>query len=1066
VSAGGAADRFWSQLRVLHQAAGKPTLERLVRLGLEQHPAIPVSDSTINDWLNCKAVPTGRKNERYLRVLVAFLQATVTAGTQYEPLPLGEWGMLLQAAQTERAQGKKTGRPRLSGIPAQSVGLCEQRRAVSGDQPETGLAAAAPLALAAGPAVPFGENASVEAWRGPPVPIGESGGPGSEQPTSAVAGYENEFTGMLPDVLTGRDGELAILAGLVKAVAAGHGSAVLVEGEPGIGKSVLVRTALAGAADEGCQVSWGTCDELDQVLPLQPLLDGLHVREPSRNPRRAAIVRILRGEVTGAPGIDASAVLAEQLLALIAEHCAAQPAILVVDDLQWADQATITLWARLARSARQMRLLLIGMTRPVPKREEVQSLRRAVADATRIRLTGLTAAEVSELMAGLVGGEPDGHLRRLAEGAAGNPLYVTELVAALMRSGMVTLTVGGAAAFTAGSVPGSLSAAIADRLGFVAPPVRQVLRAAALLGVDFAVPDLAIVLGRSVCDLAPLLDEACAAGVLAASGQRFGFRHALIRAALYEQVSAPVRSAWHREAGRALAEAGAPADRVARQLLQAADGPPGPHEQTDQWMLDWVAAAADQLVSQAPAAAAQLLDQAVAASPAGTTERDWLESRHADALYRIGDRTRAEQVANHVLEHAADPDVLVDLHGTLAQCRMRGGAFAASLAALDRALASPGLTARHRARLLVLAARTHFTNGDIARADQVASSALAAAREANDDWAMGWALNVLVLVAMCQRRLTNALQTVDQALTVTQANPALTDLRLLLQINKAVTLGDLDQYEEALATARQAQHLADHTGTAVRLAQAHGAICQLLFQTGRWDEALAEVTMVPEDLKESAGACCELAIAAVISFHRGEIATARRYLAATAIHAKRIGHRSIGLLAVARSLDREHDGQVAEALAALTDPFDCAEELEDVEELLADAIRLAIQAGDLGTAQSLADRAALLVAGSDIPHRHGNALYCQGLLHHDVAGLLAAAKYYDSAGTPLLQAKALEAAGGEFAHTGREQSRAAFDRAMEIYASLGATVDITRISTDIQYRSSLTARNSEEALYP
>jgi hypothetical protein len=300
-----------------------------------------------------------------------------------------------------------------------------------------------------------------------------------------------ELTATPPGVLIGRDSDLAMLAGLVAGVAAGRGSAVLVEGEPGIGKSALVRAALAGAASLGCQVFWGTGDELGQALPLQPLLDGLRVREPSSNPRRNTIVRLLRGEVTADRGTDGSAVLAEQLLALIAEQCAMQPTILVIDDLQWADQASIRLWGRLARSVRQVPLLLVGMMRPVPQRDDLLALRRAVSDAARLQLAGLTEATAAELVASLVGGEPDGKLLRLAGDAAGNPLYITELVAALTQSSTVTITGTGIATLTAGSAPSSLSAAIADRLGFVSGPVREVLRAAALLGVDFAVTDLA-----------------------------------------------------------------------------------------------------------------------------------------------------------------------------------------------------------------------------------------------------------------------------------------------------------------------------------------------------------------------------------------------------------------------------------------------------------------------------------------------------------------------------------------------------------------------------------------------
>ena len=82
--------------------------------------------------------------------------------------------------------------------------------------------------------------------------------------------------------------------------------------------------------------------------------------------------------------------LAEQLLALVAEQCAVQPVILVIDDLQWADQASVTLWGRLARSARQMPLLLVGMMRPVPQRDDLLALRRAAGDAARLELTGLS----------------------------------------------------------------------------------------------------------------------------------------------------------------------------------------------------------------------------------------------------------------------------------------------------------------------------------------------------------------------------------------------------------------------------------------------------------------------------------------------------------------------------------------------------------------------------------------------------------------------------------------------------------------------------------------------------
>ena len=403
-------------------------------------------------------------------------------------------------------------------------------------------------------------------------------------------------------VLVGRDNELALLDGLLREAARGRGAAVLIEGEPGIGKSALVHAAVTAAPDAGCQVFWGAGDELGTALPLLPFLDALQVREPSVNARRNTIVGLLRGEIAADRGADVPATLAEQLLALVAEESAVRPVVLVIDDLQWADPASVTLWGRLARTARQAPLLLIGTARPVPHRDDLLALHRLAGDDGRIQLTGLAEPAVADLVAVLAGGRPDGSLLRLAEGAAGNPLYLTELVAALMRGSNLTLTPAGTAALAdgtdlggqpgssgSGSIPGSLSAVIADRLGFVTGPVRDVLRAAALLGVDFEISDLAIVLGRGLPDLLPAVDEARVAGVLAESGSSLGFRHPMIRAALYEEMPAAVRAAWHRDAARALAAAGAPPERVARQLLCAADGSGRPRLWTSGCWTGWSA---------------------------------------------------------------------------------------------------------------------------------------------------------------------------------------------------------------------------------------------------------------------------------------------------------------------------------------------------------------------------------------------------------------------------------------------------------------------------------------------
>jgi tetratricopeptide (TPR) repeat protein len=512
---------------------------------------------------------------------------------------------------------------------------------------------------------------------------------------------------------------------------------------------------------------------------------------------------------------------------------------------------------------------------------------------------------------------------------------------------------------------------------------------------------------------------------------------------------APVRAAWHREAGRTLASAGAPPDRVARQLLGAIGELDGRPEPLDEWMLSWLVGAAQLLVTQAPQVAASLLTRALVGMPASSERRGRLASQLADALYRIGEREAAARVAIRELEHAADPDVLVSLHWTLAQYRMVVGLTAESLATLEQVLGLPGLSARHRGRLLVLAARTHTYCGELEKAGRIASTALAEAEAAHDTWATGWAFHVLAMMASVRGDLADALPLYDRALAVAETDPALTDLGILLQINKAATLGNLNRYDEALATAEQARQLADQVGTAIRLAQAHGMLGQALFEIGRWDDALTEIAVVPDDLKEAFAICTESGIAAVISFHRGDVTTARGFLSAADPYATRIGQRRVPSLLLARSLDLEQAGVFSEALAILTAQFDSdPDDFGEIEELLSEVVRLAVKTGDMATAQTITAQAVTLAEGSEIPSRQANALYCEGMVEQDASVLLAAAEQYQRASRPLLRATALEGAASAYADAGdRERARAALESATQVYNWLGASVDAARTKT-------------------
>jgi DNA-binding CsgD family transcriptional regulator len=792
--------------------------------------------------------------------------------------------------------------------------------------------------------------------------------------------------------LAGRERETGRLLGLVDELSHGRGTALLVEGEPGIGKTALVRAACDVAAARGFRVCRGAGDELGRPLPLLPLLDAL-----------------------AAGRSESAAVTAERLLARVDDLCAIGPVVLVLDDLQWADEASVAVWRRLAGLVPQLPLLLIGVLRPLPRRDDLAALRKGV---TRLPVPRLGSAAVVELAGELAGGTPDEALARLAEDAGGNPLYLVELVEALLRGGAIEVDARGVARLTDSGVPPSLSAAIADRIGFLGAEVRRVLVAAALLGVDFPVADLAAVLGMRVVDLLPALQEATLAGVLVDGTAGLSFRHPLVRTALYDEVPEAARGAWHVEAARSLVDTGAGVDRVTRQLLAADDRMPD-------WVAEWLVAHGSTLVAHAPEAAVDLFGRVIAAPNVGS-RRGELLAHLAEARFRLGDHHGAEAVALAGLEHGT----LVDLHWTLAQCRSMTGRSAETLVEVERALAAPEPAASDRARLLVLAARAHWDIGDLDAAERLAQAALVG----GDRWATSWALHVRTIVAMVRGRMAEALPLFDRALAVAMGEPAASDLRLLLQINQAVTLGELDRGAEAIASAQVVRSAADQVGNLVRLAQAQSALGQLLLDAGRWDEALVDVDLLADDLKHPMVSRCDHGVAALIHLHRGDAEGARRHLdvAGTGLD----GH-VIGPLALAVSLSLEQAGRVREAWSVLTG-------WDSVEDLLPDFVRLAVELGE--DASAAVAHAEALAIELDVPHRRASAAYCRALVSADPVGLLHAAEEYRVAGRMLFRAKALSGAAELFAASGdRSSARAAMSHAVDVHAELGAEWDSTRL---------------------
>jgi DNA-binding CsgD family transcriptional regulator len=847
--------------------------------------------------------------------------------------------------------------------------------------------------------------------------------------------------------LVGRGPELSTLAEWVNDLVQGHGRAALVEGEPGIGKSTLLRAALKAAASRGCAAFWGAGDELGQAFPLLPLLEAFVVRESSPDPWRAAVAQALRAGSTGAgPGVVPAAV--EGLLALIDHVSTAQPILLVVDDMHWADSATVSVWHQLARTANQRAVLLLGALRPLPRGEELADLRASVGPDSLLRLEPLDAPAVAELVATLAGGRPGPELTRLAEDAAGNPLYLTDLVDALVRGNAVTVK-GGVAESTGGPAPRTLTEAIVDRLHFLSDEARDVVEAAALLGGDISVDELSLVLQRDTRHLRPALLEALADGVLLETGGNLKFRHPLIRQALYDDLPVSARAAWHRAVARALWADHAPAERVALHLLPAVRH----DERVGGWELDWLAGAAPMLVGMAPEAARTLLLPAVRQLPDADDRKHALAAQLARAAAYQDDLKQVEQVIIAALPHVRESDVLVDLLDTMHTARgLRRVRQEDTMARLERAMARPGLPPAAGRRLRVMLAKVRYTVGHIEGAEQLARDVLAAGDTAQDPWASAWAANMLGAMQMRRGELQAAREVVRLGREVTEGEPDLTDVGLTLLCLHGEVMKHLDRVQESQAMFTEAGRLAERIGNLPRIAWVQSSLAELFWETGQWDEALVQAEQYLTGEHSPMTDANANSVVALIALHRGDLQRGKQRLAAGLRAAEYLAAHEIGFWVSARALERVIAGVPGAALATLRGALGrgLSEQRIDVEAeyLLAPTVRLAVELGDKETAGAVTARAEALAADGSLPRRRSAALHCRGWLDADHLKLLDAAECYRDAGRPLARAEALEAAALVLAESGDvAAARAPFLEAHAVYAALGADWDVDRLQT-------------------
>ena len=862
-----------------------------------------------------------------------------------------------------------------------------------------------------------------------------------------------------PPQWVGRTQELATLRAGTEALRRGEGAVVWVEGEPGIGKSSLVVEALAGGSEPGWDIGWGFADQLTERMPLSVMQDCLQVRPGSPDPRRAHAARLLRGQRLGlfADG-DASVNGVEVLMSLAEELCATAPTVMVIDDLQWADDASLLVWHQLAASIDQLRLLLIATCRPTPRRPEVQQVRAAVVrrGGAVITLGPLAEMEVAALVTAMVGAPPGDALRRLTAQAAGNPLYVCELVDALVREQALHVGRDAEVSVAGEQLSASLAAVLSDRLGAVSAETAQMLRTAALLGGKFAVTDLAALLRRPVSDLAGGLHEAMAAGLLFGSGAELAFRHLLIRQALYESMPAALRTALHAEAARELAATGADALSVAQQLAAARQPSKG-------WARTWLIQTAPVLTARAPQLAADLLRRELDATPGGDEARDGLMASLVWALLASGSYEEAARRASRALTVMTDPVRKAETFRVLARAQVSARHNDDAITTMRRALASADLPGEWRARMLVvLSMLERAGTGDLDAADATARQALTVAEETGDTFATAHALAALWFTHGIRRDHAAALDHIDRALRVLGDDPGHhPDLRSYALEVRIFTLQNLDRWPEAELALQQSREFAQRSGSSDRATWVTAAV--LRYWLGQWDDALAELSSDEGDapgltytfLREDWPALLVHGVAALIAGRRDQRTTAGQHLRqGLALPSQLLTDReNQDFLVAAHALALEQSGETRQAMLRLAGILPRGDgEMTLIHQWLPDLVRLALAAGDRQMAQAAARACQAEAAAETRPARAAAAsLRCHGLLGSDPGPLRDAVAHYRSAGPVVELPAALEDLAVVLAERGRrDEARVILHEAVGLYDGLQAAWDIRRADSRLR----------------
>ncbi|MEU9450084.1 AAA family ATPase [Streptomyces sp. NPDC048277] len=797
--------------------------------------------------------------------------------------------------------------------------------------------------------------------------------------------------------LRGRDPEIAAVREALSAVRGGRGACVVVEGVPGAGKSRLLAELDERAHRCGFEVVSIRADEFDQYAAGAALQSALRSSDESY-PTVAG---------TG----DQRLRLLDSITDALEDLAQRAPVLVLVDDAQWADPATLfalrTLPGRLAAS----RILWVLAVRSDTERPTVARVREDLErlGARWLTLGPLPQRELEHIAADVLGSAPPPALARLLRGVAGNPFLAIELVRSFGDTDAGKAEAGAPGRLYQ-DIPVGFRLSVATRLEQLPEDAKRLLQIGSVLGRAFDFGTAAHMLGRPAGSLLSGVEAALNAGLLTADGPRLAFRHDLMRQAVHENLPLPVRSTLHREAAESLRATGARSAEVAWHVVMAG----GP---VDDDAVTTLHHAVRELSSTAPDAAADFAQRIAGLLPPRDRRRVSLLTDAAEYLGRTRRVHEALDLVDTALSGGLEPPQEANLRLVAAEIHQAAGDDAAAMTHLQQALDLPALPSHLRVLLLKTWATGHVYLGNITAAEQTDPALVEASYRSHDPAVVVSAMVFQSQTSFFRGRLTRALELAEAATARAHAEPTVPYLRppRIPALWLATVLTATDRLADTERILHEGQHEAEALGLGWSLPQWHARRACVLLEQGTLDDAAVEAEAslaVADELEITQPNPQARSVLALVETRRGDLARARDHLRAAEAGSGTDTPRYGLWVSLARACLADAEGRDAAAAAALKG---CFEDGEPARLLVLSPshwpaiVRIALRGAEPSVARAVSGALRTLTARDDSQEViRAVRAHVDGLLDRDPRALTSAVTGYRNTGRRLVLAAAYE----------------------------------------------------------